>query len=244
MKKLLMMMMGMTFVCAACGQNGTEMKNDSQQAQSDKKVLVAYFSFTNNTKVYAEKIAQMTGGELYEIVPEEAYGGESSTYYDESTRAYKEQYNTGGEQRPAIEETLENSSQYDVVFLGSPIWYGKSPRVILSFLDKYGFLGKTVIPFVTSMASGISRVNDELPATYPGIRWIEGRRLNGVSDASLQTWIDDILKNMAVSGIVADGSQHYNVYSLSGKRMLTNVSTLESLPASIYIVNGKKTIIK
>ena len=192
----------------------------------------------------AEKIAQMTGGELYEIVPEEAYGGENSNYYDESTRAYKEQYNTGGEQRPAIEETLENSSQYDVVFLGSPIWYGKSPRVILSFLDKYGFQGKTVIPFVTSMASGISRVNDELPATYPGIRWIEGRRLNGVSDASLQTWIDGILRTTAVSGIVADGSQHYNVYSLSGKRMLKNVSTLESLPASIYIVNGKKTIIK
>ena len=243
MKKLLMMM-GMTFVCAACGQNGTELKYDSQQAQSDKKVLVAYFSFTNNTKVYAEKIAQMTGGELYEIVPAEAYGGENSNYYDEGTRAYKEQYNTGGEQRPAIEETLENSSQYGVVFLGSPICYGKSPRVILSFLDKYGFRGKTVIPFVTSMASGISRVNDELPATYPGIRWIEGRRLNGVSDASLQTWIDGILRTTAVSGIVADGSQHYNVYSLSDKRMLTNVSTLESLPASIYIINGKKTIIK
>ena len=116
------------------------------QETSNGKVLVAYFSFTSNTKAYAEKIAEITGGDLYEIVPEVAYGSENSNYYDQSTRAYKEQYNTGGEQRPAIKETLENTAQYDVVFLGSPIWYGKSPRVILTFLDKYGFKGKTVIP--------------------------------------------------------------------------------------------------
>ena len=72
-------------------------------ASAQQKVLVAYFSFTNNTKAYAEKIAQMTDGDLYELVPQVAYGSENSNYYDETTRAYKEQYNTGGEQRPAIQ---------------------------------------------------------------------------------------------------------------------------------------------
>ena len=145
------------------------MKAQETQPSANGKVLVAYFSFTNNTKSFAERIAEITGGDLYEIVPEVAYGSENSNYYDESTRAYKEQYNTGGEQRPTIKETLENASQYDVVFLGSPIWYGKSPRVILTFLDMYGFGGKTVIPFVTSAASGITKVNEELPALYYSI---------------------------------------------------------------------------
>ena len=114
-------------------------------ASAQQKVLVAYFSFTNNTKAYTEKIASITGGDLYEIVPQTAYGSENSNYYDQSTRAYQEQYNTGGEQRPAIQATLTNATQYDVVFLGSPIWYGKSPCVILTFLDTYDFRGKSVV---------------------------------------------------------------------------------------------------
>ena len=176
-----------------CCSSDNEVKAQEPQTTATGKVLVAYFSFTSNTKAYAEKIAEITDGDLYEIVPEVAYGSENSNYYDQSTRAYKEQYNTGGEQRPAIKETLENAAQYDVVFLGSPIWYGKSPRVILTFLDKYGFKGKTIIPFVTSGSSGISTVNSELCSTYPDINWKEGRRLNGVSDADLRTWVQSFV---------------------------------------------------
>ena len=185
-----------TMLLTCCSSDG-EVKAQGAQTPANAKVLVAYFSFTSNTKAYAEKIAEMTGGDLYEIVPEVAYGSENSNYYDETTRAYKEQYNTGGEQRPAIKETLANASQYDIVFLGSPIWYGKSPRIILTFLDKYGFEGKTIIPFVTSAASGITKVNEELPATYPNINWKEGRRLNGTSDADLRTWIQELLSTTA-----------------------------------------------
>ena len=176
-----------------CCSSDNEVKAQEPQTTATGKVLVAYFSFTSNTKAYAEKIAEITDGDLYEIVPEVAYGSENSNYYDQSTRAYKEQYNTGGEQRPAIKETLVNASQYDVVFLGSPIWYGKSARVILTFLDKYSFKGKTIIPFVTSGSSGISSVNSELSSTYPDINWKEGRRLNGVSDADLRTWVQSFV---------------------------------------------------
>jgi flavodoxin len=183
----------LTAILLSCCSSESDVKAQEMQPSSSGKVLVAYFSFTSNTKAYAEKIAEITGGDLYEIVPEVAYGSENSNYYDQSTRAYKEQYNTGGEQRPAIKETLENASQYDVVFLGSPIWYGKSPRVILTFLDKYSFEGKTVIPFVTSAASSISNVNSELPSTYPDINWKEGRRLNGISDADLRTWVQSFV---------------------------------------------------
>ena len=205
-------------------------------AHAQQKVLVAYFSFTNNTKAYAEKIASITGGDLYEIVPTVAYGDENNKYYDESTRAFQEQRNTGGEQRPAIFETLTNAEQYEIVFIGSPIWYGKSPRVILTFLDTYGFVGKTVVPFVTSQASGISQVNEELPATYPSINWVEGRRLNGISDADLQTWVQDILQSTT-------GLEETNVQSPMSnvKYNLLGQSIREDFHG-VVIQNGKKQI--
>ena len=189
--------------------------------------------------------AVMTGGDLYEIVPEVAYGSENNSYYDETTRAYKEQYNTGGEQRPAIKGTLDGASKYDVVFLGSPIWYGKSPRVILTFLDKYGFEGKTVIPFVTSAASGITKVNEELPATYPNINWKEGRRLNGISDADLRTWVENFVSSTTAINetINRQSTRSNNIYSLDG-RLLSKAQDISSLKRGIYIINGKKTIIQ
>ena len=204
-------------------------------ASAQQKVLVAYFSFTNNTKAYAEKITAITGGDLYEIVPQTAYGGENSNYYDETTRAYKEQYNTGGEQRPAIQTTLANAAQYDVVFLGSPIWYGKSPRVILTFLDTYGFSGKTVVPFVTSGSSGISQVNTELPATYPNIRWIEGRRLNNVSDADLSTWVQGVLDSTTGLEDVSASDADAPAYTMSGHHAPEGYK-------GVVIQNGKKEL--
>ena len=204
-------------------------------ASAQQKVLVAYFSFTNNTKAYAEKIAQMSGGDLYEIVPQVAYGGENSNYYDETTRAYQEQYNTGGEQRPAIQATLTNAAQYDVVFLGSPIWYSKSPRVILTFLDTYGFAGKTIVPFVTSASTGITKVNEELPTNYPNIRWIEGRRLNGVSDADLQTWVQGVLELATGIEDVRASQSNTPAYTMSGQQAPDGYK-------GIVIQNGKKQI--
>ena len=204
-------------------------------ASAQQKVLVAYFSFTNNTKAYAEKIAQMTDGDLYELVPQVAYGSENSNYYDETTRAYKEQYNTGGEQRPAIQTTLTNAAQYDIVFLGSPIWYGKSPRVILTFLDTYGFSGKTVVPFVTSASSGISQVNTELPTTYPNIRWIEGRRLNNVSDADLSTWVQGVLDSTTGLEDVSASDADAPAYTMSGHHAPEGYK-------GVVIQNGKKQI--
>ena len=180
-------------------------------------------------------MAQMTGGDLYEIVPEEAYGSENSTYYDQSTRAYKEQYNTGGEQRPAIKATLENAAQYDVVFLGSPIWYGKSPRVILTFLDKYGFKGKTVIPFVTSGSSGISSVNSELSSTYPDINWKEGQRLNGMSDADLRSWIQNFVGATAIHNVRSQKPVSSKAYTLQGTLAQEGLK-------GIVIQQGKKII--
>ena len=239
MRQMMILLAAMLLTC--CSKEG-DVKAQEPQTPKNGKVLVAYFSFTNNTKAFAEKITQMTGGDLYEIVPEVAYGEENNNYYDESTRAYKEQRNTGGEQRPAIKATLENVSQYDIVFLGSPIWYGKSPRVVLTFLDTYGFQGKTIIPFVTSASTGIANVNSELPATYPSINWIEGRRLNGMSDASLRSWVEGFVGSTGISTTAnASQTRTNHIYSIDG-RMLSKSGHQAHLSKGIYIIEGKKII--
>ena len=235
------MMILLAAILLTCCSKESDVKAQEPQPPKKGKVLVAYFSFTNNTKAFSEKIAQMTGGDLYEIVPEVAYGEENNNYYDESTRAYKEQRNTGGEQRPAIKATLDDASQYDIVFLGSPIWYGKSPRVILSFLDTYGFQGKTIIPFATSASTGIANVNSELPATYPSINWIEGRRLNGMSDASLRSWVEGFVDSTGISVTTNSSITRPNrIYSLDGRKLTKSAMNR----GGIYIIDGKQTIIQ
>ena len=184
MKQILLLLAAMLLTC--CSKNGEVQAQTT--ANNTGKVLVAYFSFTSNTKGIAEKLAEVTGGDIYCITPAEAYGSENSNYYDETTRAYQEQYGPASV-RPALKETLANTD-YDVVLLGFPIWYGKVPRLILTFLDKYGFEGKTVIPFCTSGSSGISAAENELHNTYPGINWKEGARLNGKSKTELKEWYE------------------------------------------------------
>lgn len=152
-----------------------------------KKILVAYFSFTNATKGIADSMADILGADTYRITPTEAYTSDNSNYYDSSTRAYQEQYGPASA-RPAINATL-GSTDYDVVLLGFPIWYGKVPRVILSFLDTYDFSGKVVIPFCTSSSSGISAAQTELQSTYSSIKWKNGARLNGYNENQLKTWL-------------------------------------------------------
>lgn len=157
----------------------------------DGKVLVACFSFTGTTKTVATTLAGLTEGTLYLIEPETPYGKENSNYYDESTRAYQEQYGPASV-RPAIKKTLEEADGYDIVLLGFPIWYGKAPRVVFSFLDTYSFKGKTVIPFITSGSSGISSAASELKSAYPDISWKSGDRLNGKSSEELKSWLGSL----------------------------------------------------
>ena len=173
-------------------------------ALGPKKILVAYFSFTNNTQVIATSMADILGADTYQITPSEAYTSDNNNYYDSSTRAYQEQYGPASA-RPAINATLSNTD-YDVVLLGFPIWYGKVPRVVLTFLDTYDFSGKVVIPFCTSGSSGISTAQTELQSTYSTIKWKTGARLNGYTTEQLKTWLSGVGLNNAPFKLTIGGT--------------------------------------
>lgn len=154
------------------------------------KTLVAYFSWTNHTEEIANYITEITGADKYEIIPKEPYGPENNNYYDPSTRAYKEQYDDTA--RPEIDGTVDNMEQYDIIFVGYPIWYGKAPKIIYTFLEKYNFDGKTIIPFCTSGSSGIGPTS-ELQRLTPNANWLSGKRFNiGESKDIVKEWVDSL----------------------------------------------------
>ncbi|MBO6269614.1 MAG: flavodoxin [Clostridium sp.] len=167
-----------------------ESKGEASPA-AETDVLVAYFSATGTTKGVAEKIAAVTGGDLYEILAAEPYSGADLNYNDSSSRSTKEQNDKNV--RPAIGSEDISLAGYTTLYLGFPIWWGEEPRILDTFVEKYSFDGITVIPFCTSGGSGIGRSGPNMEALAGSGIWKEGKRFGGsVSESELQSWIDSL----------------------------------------------------
>lgn len=150
-------------------------------------VLVVYFSCTGNTKKVAEKIAALTGGDIYEIVPAEPYSAADLNYNNDDCRANREMNDPTA--RPAIGGGKADISGYDTVIIGYPIWWGTMPRIINTFIEACELSGKTVLPFCTSGSSGISRSVSDIKTAAPTADVRDGLRTSGVSDAELEKWL-------------------------------------------------------
>lgn len=217
MKKLavLLFVMLMVFVLVACAGNnaGTDRNTqdsntapDNSQAESNNesskddngdavKVLVAYFSATNTTEGVAKTIADSLGADLYEITPEQPYTDADLDYHDDKSRSTIEMNDPNA--RPAISGSVENMDQYDIVFIGYPIWWGEAPRILSTFVESYNFSGKTVVPFCTSGGSGMGSSAKNLEGLTSGATWLSGTRLNsGASHSSIVEWINGLGLNI------------------------------------------------
>lgn len=141
-------------------------------------ILVAYFSCTGNTKQIAEYAAEALGADLYEIVPEISYTDGDLNYSDPGSRSSMEMGDDSA--RPAIASSMEHMEQYDTVILGYPIWFGEAPRIISTFVERYDFSGKTLVPFCTSGSSGLGSSDANLQALCSEASvWIPGKRFAG-----------------------------------------------------------------
>ena len=157
--------------------NEVKEKNEVQNIEaSNKKVAVVYFSATGTTKQVAELIKDETSADIFEIMPKQKYTSEDLNYGDRNTRATKEQNDENA--RPEIENKIDLSN-YDIVYLGYPIWWGNVPKIVLSFMDNTNLDGKTVIPFCTSGSTGISTSENTLKSYKTNIKWISGKRFFG-----------------------------------------------------------------
>ena len=168
----------------------TNMENTDNQDAQEHKILVAYFSATGTTKGVAEHIANGLNADIYEIVPEEPYTDADLDYNDNNSRTTIEMNDPDA--RPAISGSVENMEQYDIVFIGYPIWWGEAPRIVSTFVESYDFSGKTLVPFGTSGGSGMGRTVDELQKLCPNANWKAGKMINGTSDKALADWANTL----------------------------------------------------
>ena len=173
-------------------ETAAEPESEASAPAAHSDVLVAYFSATGTTKGVAEKIASVTGGDLYEILAAEPYTSDDLNYNDSSSRSTKEQNDKNV--RPEIGSEDISLEGYTTVYLGFPIWWGEEPRILDTFVEKYSFEGITVIPFCTSGSSGIGRSGPNMEALSGTGTWLEGKRFSGnVSEADLQSWIEGLM---------------------------------------------------
>ncbi|MCM1424312.1 MAG: flavodoxin [bacterium] len=168
---------------AASGTDGQPMETEGG------KVLVAYFSATGTTKTLAEYAADALGADLYEIVPQEPYSSADLDYGDSNSRSSIEMDDPSA--RPAISCGVEDLEQYDILFLGYPIWWGEAPRIISTFMESYDFAGKTIVPFCTSGSSGIGSSAKNLHGLCADdVTWLDGKRFGGsASREDMADWI-------------------------------------------------------
>ncbi len=154
-----------------------------EQPTSDPKVIVAYFSCTNTTKGVAQAIHNnVSNSYLYEITPAVPYTS-ADLNYNTDCRANREQNDATA--RPAISGSVENPDEYDIIFIGYPIWWGQAPKIIYTFFESYDFSGKTVIPFCTSGSSPMGSSATNLHSLAPNANWKSGARISGGNVDSL-----------------------------------------------------------
>ena len=152
--------------------------------------LVVYFSRSGNTESVAERIAERTGADIFEIETVQEYPEDYNALLDFARNEQRE------EARPELAEHIENMDIYNVIFLGYPNWWGDMPMPLYSFLDEYDLSGKTIMPFVTSGGSGFSRTIRSIENAEPEATVLEGlsirdRRVNDSStDRAIEDWID------------------------------------------------------
>ena len=153
------------------------------------KKLVAYFSASGVTKNVAKILAEAANADLFEIKPEIPYTKADLNWQDEHARSTVEMRDKSF--RPAIAEGDAKVWEYDVVYLGFPIWWYVAPTIINTFLESYDFTGKTVVLFATSGSSGFGNTVDELKGSVDSTTVIkEGKVLNGDQNVNvLKEWI-------------------------------------------------------
>ncbi len=156
------------------------------------KKLVAFFSASGVTAKVAKTLAEAARADLYEIKPEIPYTREDLNWMDKKARSTVEMKDKT--YRPAIADHEAGIQEYDVVFVGFPIWWYVAPTIINTFLEGYNFSGKTVVLFATSGGSGFGKTVEGLKDSVAADTVvIEGKLLNGTqSKESLKSWVDSL----------------------------------------------------
>lgn len=156
------------------------------------KILVAYFSASGSTAKIAEKLAKAADADLFEISPQQKYTSQDLNWMDKKSRSSVEMADRAC--RPAIISRVENMADYDVIFVGFPVWWYREPSIIDTFMESYNFSGKTIVPFCTSGGSGLEDSSKNMQSLAKGSNVVDGKRLSVTASVNeLKRWVDTII---------------------------------------------------
>jgi len=151
------------------------------------KALVTYFSASGVTRNAANELAGIIGADLFEITPETLYTEADLDWQNKQSRSSVEMADKTS--RPALKDGGKvDLANYDVVFVGFPIWWYTAPTIINTFIEANDFTGKTIVPFATSGGSNIKKSCEDLQAAYPDYKFGEGKLLNSIDKADIEKW--------------------------------------------------------
>ena len=166
---------------------------DSDSTTSGGKVLVVYYSASGNTKRVAEDIAEAAGGNLFEITPTESYTSDDLNWTNSDSRVSREHDDESLRDVPLTTTEVENWDDYDTVFIGYPIWWGIAAWPMSSFVAVNDFTGKNVVPFCTSLSSGIGQSGKLLAELADAGTWLDGQRFShSSSEADIASWVNGL----------------------------------------------------
>ena len=157
-----------------------------------KKALVAYFSASGTTAGVAERLARSIESDIYEIKPVVPYTKDDLKWNDKDSRSSKEM--NGDIPEPEIDGTVKDIGQYDVIFLGFPIWWYREPAIIDKFVKSYDLTGKMIVPFATSGGSNMGECGGNIQNLAKGAVVKRGQRFDwGVMESDMSQWAKEYI---------------------------------------------------
>ncbi|MBR6310565.1 MAG: flavodoxin [Paludibacteraceae bacterium] len=180
MNKLKSIILAVSALLIGVSSSGQTTKNQTNMGKS----IVIFFSHAGenyavgnikvgNTKIVADYISEFTGATQFEIVPDKNY----DMPYSELIKVAKDETNKG--ELPSYKGKIDNIDQYDVIFIGGPIWWGTYPQVMFTFFKDYDLNGKTIVPFTTHEGSGLGSVVSDLKQAYPRAKFAQSFSIYG-----------------------------------------------------------------
>lgn len=183
MKKIFLALLGMTFLSAT---SVSAQSPDVRGERPERKILIAYYSWSGNTKTVAESIQKQIGGDLFEIQTVQTYPSDYDATVEQAGKEIKEGY------RPELKVLPEDVSKYDFVFIASPNWWGTIAPAVSTFLEKVNLEGKKVVPIITHGRGGLQRTVADLTEQCKDCIMIQSWHGYGNQTEGLSAWLEGV----------------------------------------------------
>jgi len=184
----------MNFAAVEKNMSNTKKVNEEQTKATSgtRKILVAYFSHSGNTREIANQIHENVGGDIFEIQSVKTYPND----YDKLVKQAKKEQDS--EYKPELKTKVNNMKQYDIIFIGYPNWWGTFPAPVKTFFSEYDFSGKTIVPFCTHEESGFGRSVADISKLCPTAILLDGITVRGGNVKTSQGKVSDWLKKIKI----------------------------------------------